>query len=389
MSPLPPLAATGIGSVPFTDPEQAAALILEHLPEVPFWPQMVRLGFPEEMVAQAARGLPGLKVDLEGRTVAVDPDLPRDQALARLYEEVWAGELAPFALEPGEAQGFFALLRACASRGSGAQALKGQLSGPVTFAGMVKDLEGKPILYDRELTQAVCQGLARKAAWQAQKFWDLGKEAVIFFDEPYLTGFGSAYLPISKGEVMDILTQTLEAVRQSGPVTLGVHCCGNTDWSLLLETPLDILSFDSYGYFDSLRLYEKALQGFLARGGWLAWGLVPTGEELQEETADSLWQRFQEQVRQLATSGAGHQGDSLPVAADAGLRHGLPEPGGRHPGPGPAGGFERQRPGLAGCIISEESSGGEGRGLRTTGPHPTAKYLLTSTRKSAPQGVGK
>jgi len=304
MSPLPPLAATGIGSVPFTDPAAAVASILAHLPEVPFWPQMVRLGFPEEMVAQAARGLPGLKVDLEGRTVAVDPDIPREEALARLYEEVWAGDLAPFALEPQEAQGFFVLLKACASAKTGVRALKGQLSGPVTFAGMVKDLEGKPILYDAELTQAVCQGLARKAVWQAQQFWDLGKEAVIFFDEPYLTGFGSAYLPISKGEVMEILTQTLEAVRQSGPVTLGVHCCGNTEWSLLLETPLDILSFDSFGYFDSLRLYDQELRGFLARGGRLAWGLVPTGAELEGETADSLWKRFQGQVQQLAFSGA-------------------------------------------------------------------------------------
>jgi hypothetical protein len=302
MSPLPPLAATGIGSVPFTDPDEAAALILKNLPEVPFWPQMVRLGFPEEMVAQAARGLPGLKTDLEERTVAVDRDLPREEALARLYEEVWAGDLAPFALEEGEASGFFALLKAAASRPT-IQALKGQLSGPVTFAGMVKDLEGKPILFDRELTQAVCQGLARKAVWQAEKFRELGKEAVIFFDEPYLTGFGSAYLPISKGEVMEILTDTLDAVRQSGPIAIGVHCCGNTDWSLLLEIPIDILSFDSYGYFESLRLYEKQLQGYFARGGWLAWGLVPTGEDLQGETADSLWERFRGQVRQLAESG--------------------------------------------------------------------------------------
>ena len=50
--------------------------------------------------------------------------------------------------------------------------------GPVTFAGMVKDAQEKPILYDRELTQAVSLGLARKAAWQAKHFRDLGKEGV-------------------------------------------------------------------------------------------------------------------------------------------------------------------------------------------------------------------
>ena len=302
MSGLSGLAATGIGSVPFTDPQETVALVLETLPQIPYWPQMVRLGYLEEMAAQAARGLPGLKVDEVNRTVAMDPDLSRDEALAQFYEAVLSGDLTPFAFEPQDARGFFALLAAVASQGSPAPALKGQLSGPVTFAGVVKDAGGKPILYDRELTQAVCAGLARKVAWQAGKFRELGKEPVVFLDEPFLTGFGSAYLPISKEEVTAILTQTLEEARgaAAGPVSLGIHCCGNTDWSLLLNAPIDILSFDSFGYFESLRLFDRALAHYLDRGGWLAWGLVPTNDDFQSETADTLWPRFQAQVTQLA-----------------------------------------------------------------------------------------
>jgi hypothetical protein len=304
MSGLIPLAATGIGSVPFTDPQETVALILENLLQIPYWPQMVQLGYLEEMAAQAARGLPGLKVDEAQRHVGLDPDLPRDEALARFYEAILSGELTPFALDEREAQGFFALLEAVASRGWTGPALKGQLSGPVTFAGVIKDADGKPILFDQELTQAVGAGLARKAAWQAEKFRQLGKEPVVFLDEPYLSGFGSAYLPISGPEVTAILTQTLTEAREAaaGPVNLGIHCCGNTDWSLLLKAPIDILSFDSYGYFENLRLYAQALAAFLDRGGWLAWGLIPTldPEELEKETADSLWRRFQQQVAQLA-----------------------------------------------------------------------------------------
>jgi hypothetical protein len=301
MSGLSGLATTGIGSVPFTDPQETVALVLETLPQIPYWPQMVRLGYLEEMAAQAARGLPGLKVDEANRTVAMDPDLPRDEALAQFYEVVLSGDLTPFAFEAQDARGFFALLTAVASQGCPGMALKGQLSGPVTFAGVVKDTEGKPILYDRELTQAVCAGLARKVAWQAEKFRELGKAPIVFLDEPFLTGFGSAYLPISKEEVTEILTQTLEEAREAaaGPISLGIHCCGNTDWSLLLNAPIDILSFDSHGFFESLRLYGQALSHYLARGGWLAWGLVPTNEDFQHETPDTLWRRFQAQLTQL------------------------------------------------------------------------------------------
>lgn len=295
-----PLTATGVGSVPFTEAPEAVALILEHLPQLPFWPQMVRVRFAEEMAPQSARGLPAIKVDEVARTIQVDAEIPREVALAQFYEAALAEDLTPFAMGESEAQGFYALLQGVTSRRLPCPALKGQLSGPVTFAGVIKDPEGKPILYDREMTQAVCLGLGRKAAWQALKFRELGKAAVIFFDEPFLTGFGSAYLPISGEEVREILSQTLEAARGAGPVTLGIHCCGNTDWSLLLDSGIDILNFDSYGFFESLRLYHKAVQNFLARGGWLAWGLVPTGEEFGRETADSLWERFQAQVKQLA-----------------------------------------------------------------------------------------
>ena len=299
----PALAATGIGSVPFTQPAPAATLILEALPDLPFWPQMVRLGFPEEMVPQAVRGLPGLKVDLDRRLVAVDPDIPREEALAQFYETALAPDLEPFALEPGEAQGFFALLEAAARQAPPPRALKGQVVGPVTLAGMVKDQEGKPILYDRELTQALSLGLARKAAWQAAQFRQAGAQAVIFFDEPYLTGFGSAFLPISAGEVSTILGEALHAAREPGPVLLGVHCCGNTDWDLLLKAPLDILSFDSHGYYETMLLYQDSLKSFLARGGRLAWGLVPTGEDLKSATVESLWGRFQGQVEELSGRG--------------------------------------------------------------------------------------
>jgi hypothetical protein len=298
-----PLTVTGIGSVPYTDPGEAVAAIMTHAPDMPFWPQMVRLGFREEMVAQGAGGLPALRVDLETRQVLLDPEVPREEALAHFYELVWGGDLTPFALASEEARGFYTLLEQVAAGPNGPPALKGQVVGPVTFAGMVKAPDGKPILYDRELTQAVSQGLARKAAWQAQEFRKLGRQAVVFFDEPILTGFGSAFLPVSREEVITILHDTLEAVREPGPLAVGVHCCGNTDWALLLSTPIDILSFDSYGYFDHLLLYDQALAAFLERGGTLAWGLVPTGEDLRRESADSLWERWQGQVERLAARG--------------------------------------------------------------------------------------
>jgi hypothetical protein len=40
----PKFLATGVGSMPFTDPDRAVELSLTRFPEAPFWPQLPKLG---------------------------------------------------------------------------------------------------------------------------------------------------------------------------------------------------------------------------------------------------------------------------------------------------------------------------------------------------------
>ncbi len=304
MKDLPALAATGIGSVPFLDLQEAVSLILENLPDIPYWPQMAQKGFQEDMVSQGVGGLPLVIRDVEQRLVRVADALDRDAAMVEFYEAALQEDLDKFSLAPEEAAGFFGLMAALAPLPTEKPAfVKGQVVGPVTFATIVKGLDGKAILFDPELVQAVTLGLALKAAWQAAKIRESGRQAIIFFDEPSLTGFGSAFLQISRDEVIGLLTEAITAGREPGETMFGVHCCGNTDWSVLLETPIDILSFDSYEFFANLKLYDRALKKFLARGGYLAWGLVPTSPTAPDETEEALWEKFRTQVEELAQLG--------------------------------------------------------------------------------------
>ena len=304
MKSLPALAVTGIGSVPFLDTHEAVGLILKNMTQIPYWPQMAQKGFQEDMVSQGAGGLPLIFCDLEQRQVRLTNAVDRDTALTDFYEAALAEELEKFSLAPEEASGFYGLLDALRSLPADAPAfVKGQVVGPVTFATIVKGLDGKAILFDQELIQAVTRGLALKAAWQVAKIRETGRQAIIFFDEPSLTGLGSAFLQISREEVIALLTETIAAAREPAEAYFGVHCCGNTDWSVLLETPIDILSFDSYEFFDNLKLYDKPLNKFLKRGGYLAWGLVPTSPTAPAETEAALWEKFTSQVKELVDAG--------------------------------------------------------------------------------------
>jgi hypothetical protein len=85
----------------------------------------------------------------------------------------------------------------------------------------------------------------------------------------------------------------------------GLHCCENTDWAMVLGTGIDIISFDAYSYFDKVLLYADALKEFLARGGIMAWGIVPTADaaRLQAESTATLLDTWHSRVGQLAQNG--------------------------------------------------------------------------------------
>lgn len=306
MTPQPELApwqTTGIGSMPQRDPHEAARLIASHT-TLPYWPQLAALGAGEDMVIQAAWGLPCLEVDLEARRVVARAK-EREEALTRFYEHLLAADVDYFA--PPESPGLDALLQGLAGREPAW--LKGQVAGPVTFGTTVKDEAGRDLIHDRELMEACCQGLAMKALWQAKRFEERGARAVIFFDEPSLSALGSAFMAVERQGVAQLLGLLFETVRAVSPeVVLGVHCCGNSDWPLLLSSGADIISFDSWSYLDNFCLFPREIGAHLARGGMLAWGAVPTLEPVPGDW-NLLLERLQGGLARL--TGAGVDGSLL------------------------------------------------------------------------------
>ena len=78
------LLTTAMAVMPHTDPDRALedALSLD----IPFWPQLPRLSYREDMYVQAAEHFPGIVLDLEGRTLGFSMDrfaAELEKALAR------------------------------------------------------------------------------------------------------------------------------------------------------------------------------------------------------------------------------------------------------------------------------------------------------------------
>jgi len=290
----PNFTAAGIG-LPYPDPAEAVAQVLSRLNEMPYWPQLPQRNPCEDMAPQYASALAPLVAGEPGsRQVIAFGGLDREQALAVFYERLMTAPLEEFAPDPACAAGWPAFLEAIgAARGDAFPWLKGHVTGPVTMGLAVPGTDGKALLYDDEAAEAVARGLGAAAGAQAAALAALGRKVMIFIDEPALSGFGSAFTPVSRETVLGLLGACFEEARARCEVVLGVHCCGNTDWSLLVDSGVDVINLDSHGYGDHLLLYPESVDALLARGGAVAWGAVPTLEYKGNETGEALWAGLQ------------------------------------------------------------------------------------------------
>ena len=180
---------------------------------------------------------------------------------------------------------------------------KCQLSGPVTVGFQVTDPKGAPAFYNPTLREILVKTLAAQARWQASRLKTLGLPVLLFIDDPGLYSYGSSSaVGLGRTEIQEALKEMIEAIRAEDCFT-GVHCCAGTDWSLLFDLPLDLVSFDAYEYFPSLQVYAPSLDGFLERGGALAWGIVPTSQKAWQEDSSSLQRLLEEKMKTLVRQG--------------------------------------------------------------------------------------
>jgi methionine synthase II (cobalamin-independent) len=297
------LRSLAAGSVPYIDPTMACQSLRERL-DIPTWPQLPRRSFLENMYVQYSERFPGVVVANE--RIYVDQDRDLNVGLEQLYVAYLTNDLDFAVISPDYAAGLHRFLELDLNQ---PPVVKGQVTGPVSWGLMVADQNRRPILYDEVLADATAKHLRLKAAWMERALRQLSFQTIVFVDEPYMSTFGSAFVSLDRDQVINLLEEVFAGIDG----LKGVHCCGNTDWSVLLSTTADILSLDAYGYAASLALYPDEVSAFLKRGGLIAWGIVPSSDLVVEETAESLVDRFHQSLDLLTAKGL-HRDDLLASA---------------------------------------------------------------------------
>ena len=280
---VPAGAVTGIGSLPFASATEAIEAVAASSPEIPFWPQLPMRSEQESFVSQ---GLGALSTWMEPRRDGYGYNVREgniDQVVEALHRS--SGELPH-----GNALGFGAFEQALASgRFPSARAVKGQIEGPITLSAYLFH-NGMPFLSDPALFAAVVFHISQTVCWQIDRLKLAGLPVLLFVDEPALCLEVSAGNAVSEEQRLTALASILESARLRGAYA-GLHCCAARPFSHMCRARPDILSFDAHEILELFFANAEAM-AFAREGGLVAYGIIPTLQDLSALQAEQLFTRW-------------------------------------------------------------------------------------------------
>ena len=280
---LPPRGTTGIGSLPHTQLELGLQMALQV--DIPYLPQLP-VGNPLELMIPASiEGLPGLRVDAEGMcTVDVD-EWGRGQAAfgERLDRAIRTGELAELEPSPQAYRAWRPFLWEIEHRKLALA--KAQISGPCTVRWVTRLSTGGAVSELPELEQQLFRLVLARSLAMVRALRRVGATPLFYFDEPGLYALD----PRDPSHLIALQELKLAATAlQKEGALVGLHCCGNTAWGALLPLGFNLLSIDVRLSLESLVEDRAAFQAFLAGGGSLSLGVIPTNLTAQYEVPELL-----------------------------------------------------------------------------------------------------
>lgn len=210
-----PATATGVGSLPLSDRDEAARIVVGELPDFPHLAELPARGAGADMIGRAASLLVDLHVDLQpsGWRLIDRPGADERRAASFLGADVDALEIAAYGYEGP---------------------LKVQVAGPLTLAASVELNRGGASVSDggarRDLAASLAEGVASFVADVTRRV--PGASVVLQLDEPSLPAVLAGSIPTVSGfgrvravdapEAVSLLSSVVAAV--SG-VPVVVHCC--------------------------------------------------------------------------------------------------------------------------------------------------------------------
>jgi len=288
---------TAMSNMPHTDIESALNLALSF--DMPFFPQLPNLDFKEDLYTIAAENFPGITINTEKKSINFSYKLFSEK-LPEFIENIESEEFLSMSIKQSSI--YQAFLNTDLSTYS---AIRGQFMGPMSFGFRITDEDRKPIIYNDVVREIIYLFFSKKINYQYKQLTAKNKNVYIWLDEPSIELLFSCFTGYTNLSAKQDYLTFLEMIE----APIGIHLCGNPDWSFLLsEINIKMLSMNAHGCGSMFTKYYDEINSFLLKGNIIAWGIVPTlKKQFDIETVETLENKLETMWDYLATKGIDKQ----------------------------------------------------------------------------------
>jgi hypothetical protein len=255
---------TAMGIMPHKDVDKALDLALGL--DIPFWPQLPHVSLYEDMYVQSSQNFPGIEINFEKGRLSFHTT-KFQESLEDYFTKMEQTET--YALTPEYSVVFQKFL---SKDLESYRAIRGQITGPVSFGFKVLDENLKPIIYNDEVKSILFDFMQKKVNLQYQELKAKNQNAFVWVDEPGLGYVFSGLSGYNDQQAKEDYYQFVQGIE--GPK--GMHLCAEVNLPYLLELGVEILSFDAFQIGFMPKEYTLSVAEFIKKGGVISWGIVPT-----------------------------------------------------------------------------------------------------------------
>jgi hypothetical protein len=263
--------------MPHKNVEDALKLALSL--DIPYWPQLPNISYSEDMYAQTSENFPGISINTEEEKISFDSGAFEEE-IANYSQKM--ADPDTFALSSEYSKVYHSFL---AKDLSGYPAIRGQVTGPVSFGFRIMDENLRPLIYNEEARALLFDFIQRKVNTQYHQLKEKNENAFVWVDEPGLGWVFSGLSGYSDLQASQDYRNFWDGL--DGPS--GLHLCASVNLPYLLELRPNILSFDAYQMELMPKGYADAVAKYITNGGIISWGIVPTdSDNLSQHTPETL-----------------------------------------------------------------------------------------------------
>lgn len=282
-APWNPGTATAIGSMPGTDPLEAARIVVGELPDLTPLPELPTRGVGADMIGRTAGLLVDLAVEVvpSGYRVAGRPggDQRRTVDLLRWDLDAWE--------------------QAVAEAGTAPRTVKVQAAGPWTLASSVELERGHRVLTDhgalRDFAESLTEGLVDHVAQIAAR---TGSPVLVQLDEPMLpavlqgrlstpSGYGNV-AAVPEPDAQRLLGEVIEKLTAASGNPVVVHCCGRRPpVALMRAAGAGAIGLDASQLGEVTGAFANELGEAWEEGTTLFLGLVPSVDPVSADLSNA------------------------------------------------------------------------------------------------------